>query len=164
MELVETSFDFNLSDSQLRLVFPNNRVVGDVGIFESDGKVYVLVATLTRTYIFTFPHPNRLQQYVSDASIHCDVWTVYDLVSLADFFTGSRLPSQPRLHHPIHLLQLQQHEPRATLSRVQRVASRTRSRDEGEQLPRQQRRDDLRAGHVWREHACGAHASRTFCK
>ena len=65
LEITESALDFNITNGRVRFRFSNEIILGDIGVFESEGQVKLLVCTQSAVHMIVLPHPSRLQQYVS---------------------------------------------------------------------------------------------------
>ncbi|KAJ8665593.1 hypothetical protein QAD02_007255, partial [Eretmocerus hayati] len=60
LELVEESFDVNITNNRVRFKFSDTPILDGVSIYESVDLVIILVATVSSVHILSFPHPGKL--------------------------------------------------------------------------------------------------------
>ena len=65
LELTEESLDYNLNGNHLRLRFSGAHILPGISVHEGHGCVVILVATTASVHRLIFPHPNKLDKYVS---------------------------------------------------------------------------------------------------
>lgn len=73
LDLVEHSFDVNLSGNKIRYKFSDAPILGGICIEETYTHVHVLVPTVCSVHILQFPHPDRLHVPGDIVDVHPDL-------------------------------------------------------------------------------------------
>ena len=80
LELTEESLDYNLNGNRLSLRFSGAHILPSISVHEAHGCVVILVATTASVHRLIFPHPNKLDKYVSAFFVQdpSAIWKVID--------------------------------------------------------------------------------------
>lgn len=65
LELVEESLDLNLTLNHVRFRFQDTPILGGITVHEQHGNVVLLLVTVASVHRLIFPHPSKLQRFVS---------------------------------------------------------------------------------------------------